>query len=221
MTPMVTIRQPPRIRSKSDLDQGLGYLTRVEKRFTDALERVTDVPLRLQPQGFASLVSILVHQQVSLASAAAIWKRLEVGIDPFEPNVVLAFSDEKLKGLGLSRPKVRYLKALAEAVSTGTLDLQSLPQLSEAEVRALLTSVVGIGDWTADIYLLSCLGHPDIWPAKDIGLQVAAQDLLGLKNRPTAEELMVLAEPWRPWRAIAARLLWSYYREIKKLPPAR
>ncbi len=218
---MARASQDIRIKTKKDLDQGLRFLKRKDKRFSVALKTVSDVPLRTRPEGFASLVSILVHQQVSLASAAAIWQRVEAGIVPFDPRTVLTLADEDLRGMGLSRPKVRYVKALARAIEDGTLDFKRLRRLQEPEARAELTRIVGIGDWTADIYLLSCLGHPDIWPAKDIGLQISAQMLFDLPTRPTADELVDLGEPWRPWRAVAARLLWSYYREIKDLPPAR
>ena len=218
---MQTANERMRIKTRRDLEDGLAQLTKKEKRFKRALATVSDVPLRRRPQGFASLVSILVHQQVSLASAAAIWRRVEEGIHPFQPETVLALTDEALQGLGLSRPKVRYVKALAQAIDDGTLDLSSVAKLDEPAARARLTSVVGIGDWTADIYLLQSLGHPDIWPAKDIGLQAAAHHLFDLPSRPTADELVELAEPWRPWRSVAARLLWAYYRDMNGLPKAR
>ena len=210
-----------RIQNRQDLENGLAQLTKRDKRFAWALEIVSDVPLRRRPQGFASLVSILVHQQVSLASAAAIWQRVEAGIAPFEPGTVLALTDEALQDMGLSRPKVRYVKALAQAISDGALNLDALRKLDEPDARAQLTSVVGIGDWTADIYLLQSLGHPDIWPAKDIGLQAAVHALFDLPSRPTADELGKFAEPWRPWRSVAARLLWAYYRDLNGLPKAR
>ncbi len=217
---MAKTQDAPRIKTKEDLAAGLRVLAQKEKRFSHALKVVPDVPLRARPEGFASLVSILVHQQVSLASAAAIWRRVEAGIDPFDARRVLMLKDADLKAMGLSRPKVKYVKALAEAVVDGSLCLEDLGKMPEEDARRQLTAVVGIGDWTADIYLLSCLGHPDIWPAKDIGLQAATQALFDLPNRPTADEMSELAETWRPWRAVAARVLWSYYREIKSLPPA-
>lgn len=217
---MKTMNRRLRIRNKEDLAAGLDSLCEVDDRFIHALNAVPEVPLRLRPQGFESLVSILVHQQVSLASAAAIWQRVEAGITPFEPHAVIALSDDDLRGMGLSRPKVRYIRALAEAIDGGLLNLPELEHADEPDARAWLTAIVGIGDWTADIYLLQCLGHPDIWPAKDIGLQAAVQSLFELKNRPTPDELIELAAPWRPWRAVAARLLWSYYREMKDLPKA-
>ncbi len=214
---------PPdlRIRSHADVARGLKCLVAREARFEKALAVIDNVPLRLRPQGFEALVSILVHQQVSLASAAAIWARVEAGLKPLAPETVLDLSDDDLKGVGLSRPKVRYLRALAEAVAGGQLDLDALATADEPTVRKRLTSITGIGDWTADIYLLQCLGHADIWPAKDIGLQASVQALFELENRPTADELIDLAEPWRPWRAVAARLLWSYYRYLNALPKAR
>ena len=214
---------PPdlKIRSSADVARGLDFLVAQEPCFENALAVIDEVPLRLRPEGFESLVSILVHQQVSLASAAAIWARVDAGIKPLAPETVLRLTDDDLKGLGLSRPKVRYLRALADAVASGRLDLDALAAADEPSVRQRLTSVTGIGDWTADIYLLQCLGHPDIWPAKDIGLQASAHALFELENRPTADELIDLAEPWRPWRAVAARLLWSYYRYLHDLPTTR
>ena len=210
-----------RIRSHADVTRGLEFLLAQEARFEKALKVVDEVPLRLRPQGFEALVSILVHQQVSLASAAAIWARVEAGLNPLAPATIQRLSDDDLRGAGLSRPKIRYLRALADAVISGQLDLETLATADETTVRRHLTSVTGIGDWTADIYLLQCLGHADVWPAKDIGLQVAAQVLFELDNRPTADQLTELAEPWRPWRAVAARLLWSYYRYLNDLPKAR
>jgi len=121
----------------------------------------------------------------------------------------------RLARLGLSAPKIRSLKAMARAIARGELALSALGDLAAEEAHAALTKVHGIGPWTADIYLLSCLGHADAWPAGDLALQEAARLAFGLRARPTVKEMTVLAEPWRPWRAVAARILWTYYRALK------
>ena len=121
----------------------------------------------------------------------------------------------RLARAGLSSPKIRALKAIARAVAHGKLPLTALADLPADEAHAALTAIHGIGPWTADIYLLSCLGHADAWPAGDLALQEAARIAFGLRARPTAKEMAALAEPWRPWRAVAARVLWTYYRSIK------
>lgn len=173
-------------------------------------------PLRRRPPGFKTLARILIGQQLSVASAAAIWRRLERGLGAVTPAAVLAQGDEDLRAMGLSRPKQRYLRACARAVDEGTLDLAGLHALDDAAARVQLLQVTGIGPWTADIYLLSGLGRPDVFPAGDLALQVAAQRLMRKRKRPDAEGLARLARRWRPWRGLAARILWSYH----SAPPA-
>jgi DNA-3-methyladenine glycosylase II len=156
-----------------------------------------------------------VGQQVSVASATAIWTRTAETCSPFEPAVLLALTDLQLAGAGLSRPKIRTLRAIAEACSNG-LDLTGLEDASEEEVHAALTEVVGIGPWTADVYIMFCLGRADGWAPGDLALQIAAQRAMGLDERPSADALKEIGERWRPWRGVAARLLWAYYAVLKQ-----
>jgi DNA-3-methyladenine glycosylase II len=172
-------------------------------------------PLRRQEPGFAGLVRIIVSQQVSTASANAIFKRVETILAPLSARTVLAADDEKMRACGLSMPKIRAFRAVAQAVAEG-LDLTGLGALAAEEAHRALVAVKGIGPWTADVFLLFCLGHPDAFPAGDIALQEAAKLALGLKQRPDARKLEEIAERWRPLRGIAARMLWAYYRAARQ-----
>ena len=175
--------------------------------------------LRRRPGGFAGLASIIVSQQLSTASANAIWTRLAAQLDPFEPAAVRRARPIRLARAGLSAAKIRALKAIAKAVDGGTLDLAGLVDRPADDAHRTLIEVHGIGPWTADIYLLFCLGHADAWPAGDLALQEAARIAFALPARPTAKQMQALAEPWRPWRGVAATLLWTYYRTIKRRDP--
>src|SRR5215475_8977103 len=166
--------------------------------------------------GFAGLASIVVSKQLSTASAKAIWERLNQAFDPLDHTAVLRARTAKLARVGLSTSKIRALKAIAKAIDRGDLDLPALVDQPADEAHAALTAVHGIGPWTADIYLLFCLGHADAWPAGDLAVQEATKLLLALKTRPTSKEMGPLAESWRPWRGAAACMLWSYYRATKQ-----
>ncbi len=171
---------------------------------------------RARAGGFAALLRIIAEQQVSVAAGAAIWARTEATLGCVTADGVAAASDETLRACGLSRPKIRYARALARAVVDGTLDLDALArEPDDAAVRRDLTAVPGIGRWTADIYMMFCLGHPDVWPAGDLALQVATQRLLELPERPGPARMDEIALAWRPWRSMAALLLWRYYRSIR------
>jgi DNA-3-methyladenine glycosylase II len=172
-------------------------------------------PLRRRAAGFEGLARIIVGQQLSVASASAIWERTAALCRPFEPGALLALGDAELAGAGLSRPKVRTLRAIAGACRNG-LDLARLAEAAEEEVHAALTGVSGIGPWTADIYIMFCLGRADAWAPGDLALQIATQRALGLAERPGAREMAEIAERWRPWRGVAARLLWAYYAAVKR-----
>jgi DNA-3-methyladenine glycosylase II len=174
-----------------------------------------DPPLRRRPAGFEGLARVIVGQQLSVASAAAIWERTAALCRPFDPGAMLALQDEQLAAAGLSRPKIRTLRAIAEACSNG-LDLARLESAADADIHASLTQVVGIGPWTADVYIMFCLGRADAWAPGDLALQIAAQRALALDERPGAEALAEIAERWRPWRGVAARLLWAYYAALKQ-----
>jgi DNA-3-methyladenine glycosylase II len=172
-------------------------------------------PLRLREPGFAGLAAIIVSQQVSVASASAIFARLSARLAPLDAHGVMAADDEALRACGLSGPKIRALRSVARAVAEG-LDLGALGALDAVEAHRALVAVSGIGPWTADIFLLFCLGHPDAFPAGDLALQEAARLALGLETRPDARGLEAIAERWRPWRGVAARMLWAYYRQAKQ-----
>jgi DNA-3-methyladenine glycosylase II len=207
-----------RIHTQADLDVALAALLDADPRLGRAVSIAGRPPLRRRSDGFAGLASIVVSQQLSTASANAIWKRLEAAFDPLDHAAVLRARSAKLARIGLSRPKIRTLKAIARAIDRGELDLPHLVHRDAEEAHRDLTSVHGIGPWTADIYLLFCLGHADAWPAADLALQEAARLLLELDKRPTTKEMGPLAEPWRPWRGAAACVLWSYYRARKQQP---
>jgi DNA-3-methyladenine glycosylase II len=173
-------------------------------------------PLRLQEPGFAGMARIIIAQQVSTASANAIFKRAESLLAPLSADSVIAASDETLRACGLSLPKMRALRALAQAVVADGLDLTGLGALVAEEAHRKLTAIKGVGPWTADIFLLFCLGHPDAFPAGDLALQEAARLALGLKRRPDPRRLQAIAERWRPLRGVAARMLWAYYRVARQ-----
>ncbi len=203
------------IHTESDLDLGLKALTRADPRFAALIAKAGRPSLRRRSDGFAGLASTVVSQQLSTASASAIWGRLAARFDPVAPATIIRARTDRLKRVGLSGPKVRALKAIARAIVRGDLKLATLGDIDADAAHAALTAVHGIGPWTADIYLLACLGHADAWPAGDLALQEAARLAFGLKTRPTTKEMGPLAEPWRPWRAVAARVLWTYYRSVK------
>jgi DNA-3-methyladenine glycosylase II len=208
------------IHSEADLDAALAALGKADVRFGALLVKTGRPPLRRREDGFAGLAAIIVAQQLSTASANAIWGRLAKAFDPLDPAAILRARPAKLARVGLSGPKIRALKAIAGAVAKGELALAALAELEAEDAHAALTAVHGIGPWTADIYLLSCLGHADAWPAGDLALQEAARIAFELPARPTAKDMQVLAEPWRPWRAVAARILWSYYRAVAEAAKA-
>ena len=172
-------------------------------------------PLWAREPGFPTLVHLVLEQQVSLASAKAAFDRLVSATDPLTPEALLALDDAELLAIGFSRQKARYARALAEAVASGGLDLDVLPDLDDDEVDRRLTSVPGIGPWTATIYRLMVLLRPDAWPVGDVALAQAIAEMRGLRGRPTPDELRVIAETWRPWRAVAARMLWHHYLSVR------
>jgi DNA-3-methyladenine glycosylase II len=204
------------IHTEADLDAAIAGLIAADPRFGEVLSRAGRPPLRRRADGFAGLASIVVSQQVSTASAKAIWGRLSEAFDPLDHAAVLHARPAQLARAGLSAPKIRTLKALAKAIDRGHIDLPALVDKSADQAHAALTALHGIGPWTADIYLLFCLGHADAWPAGDLALQEATKLLLALKTRPTTRDMGPLAEAWRPWRGAAACMLWAYYRTHKQ-----
>ncbi len=203
------------IGTEADLDAAIEALTQADPRFNPLIARAGRPPLRRRPDGFTGLASTVVAQQLSTASASAIWGRLAAAYDPFEPAAIIRARPARLARLGLSAAKIKALKEIARAVASGRLALTTLAGIPADDAHAMLTAVHGIGPWTADIYLLACLGHADAWPAGDLALQEAARLAFSLGARPSAKEMIALAEGWRPLRAVAARVLWTYYRAIK------
>jgi DNA-3-methyladenine glycosylase II len=204
------------IHTEADLDVALAGLMATDPRWQHALATAGRPLLRRRPDGFAGLAAIVVSQQLSTASAKAIWGRLEAALDPFNHDAMRQARTAKLARAGLSASKIRTLKAIARAIHRGELDLSGLAALPADEAHRRLTAIHGIGPWTADIYLLFCLGHADAWPAGDLALQEAARLLFALPARPSSRDMGPLAEAWRPWRGAAACLLWTYYRFTKQ-----
>lgn len=206
--------QPRLIETEADLEDGIKALRR-KCALARLMHDATGMPpMRRRPAGFEGLARIVVGQQLSVASAGAIWQRTAALVAPFEAPQLIITPDEPLRAAGLSAGKVRTLRAMAAAVEAG-LDLENLAELTDDEVHAALTAVSGIGPWTADIFIMFCLGRADGFAAGDLALQVALQMAAGLEARPTAKELAAFAERWRPWRGVAAHLLWAYYKVRK------
>ena len=199
-----------RIETQRDVDEGAAWLAARDPRFAAALALTGPLPLRLAPDGFAALLNKIVSQQVSVASARAIWGMVAAA-GLVTPDAVKTASEEDLKAVGLSRPKVKYARALAAA----QLDYDALRAASDDEVIATLTAVTGIGVWTAQVYAMFNLGRVDVFAPGDLALQESVRMLFDLPARPSAKELERMAQDWSPWRAVAARLLFTYYRVIK------
>jgi DNA-3-methyladenine glycosylase II len=201
--------------SEAALERGLRALTRRDPLMKRLVGLGARPPLRKREPGFQGLAGIIVSQQLSTASAGAIWSRLLARFPGLSPDHIACAADDELRAVGLSAPKIRTLRAIAAAVAEGRLPLETLGDLNADEAHALLKGVKGIGPWTADIYLLFCLGHADAFPAGDLALQEAARLASELEARPSEKELLALAEGWRPWRGVAAKVLWAYYRIAK------
>jgi DNA-3-methyladenine glycosylase II len=201
--------------SDAALKAGLDALVRLDPVMARLVREGALPRLRFRPAGFEGLAFIVVGQQVSTASANAIWGRVKERFPALTPDAVLAASDEDLRAPGLSGPKIRTLRAVASAIAAGDLALDALAALPADEAHASLCRVKGIGPWTADVYLLFCLGHRDAFPAGDLALQEAARIAYDLPARPSVPELAALAERWRPWRGVAAKVLWAFYRIAK------
>jgi DNA-3-methyladenine glycosylase II len=202
--------------TEEDLLSASEILAERDPDLARVLDRIGPPPMWDREPGFPTLVHIILEQQVSLASAKAAFDKLVVRIAPLEPAPFLNLDDTELKAIGFSGQKGRYCRELAKAVLGGSLDLEGLESLADDRIRSELMKVTGIGRWTADIYLLMALGRPDVWPRGDLALLKAVQDLKGLAEPPTAVEFEALGKPWRPWRSVAARMLWNHYLH----PPA-
>jgi DNA-3-methyladenine glycosylase II len=204
------------LNSQADLDDAVAALVRLDPRLVPVLEIARMPALRRRAPGFEGLAQIVCGQQLSVASASAIWGRLTGAFAPFHHDAVRKARSDRLGRLGLSAAKIKTLKGVAGELVAGRLNLDVLAEEDADAAHATLTRLHGIGPWTADVYLLFCLGHGDAWPAGDVALQEAIKVGLGLATRPTAKQMVPIAEPWRPLRGAAAHLWWSYYHAIKK-----
>lgn len=198
------------IETEADVLNALKELGQIDKRLHPVIDLAGDVPIRRRAPGFEGLAEIVVSQQLSKASANAIWTRLLETVRPLDASRVLDAEDERLRSAGLSAGKVRTLRACANAERNG-LDFDALADKQPDDAMTVLTAIKGIGPWTAEVYLLFCLGHPDIFPAGDLALQHAVRDALGLDERPGDKALREIASAWSPHRGVAARLFWRYY----------
>lgn len=201
----------PCLSGEQELAAAIADLSRRCRHMRAIAARTGQPALREFPANFEGLAKIVVGQQLSAASAAAIWARVATAIKPFTAKAVLHERNEDLKALGLSSGKIRTLKSVAEAVAKRQVRFSLINGMPDSEIHEALTRLHGIGPWTADIYLLFALRRADAFPPGDLALQLAAQRIFKLEEKPTAAELLAIAERWRPWRGAAARLLWAQY----------
>ena len=202
--------------NKKSLIKAVEYLEVRDRQLKLAVSKVGPPPLWKREEGFKTLIYIILEQQVSLASAKAAYEKLFKKIGSITPVNFLKLSETELKLIGFSRQKTSYSRNLAEATITERLNLTALSDLNDPQAKEQLMNIKGIGPWTADIYLMMALGRPDIWPNGDIALASAVQKLKGAASRPSFEELNRMSLKWKPWRAVAARILWHYYLSEKK-----
>ena len=199
------------ISNEKDIEEGLAALLVLDPRLVSIAKEAGPVPLRLREPGFAGLAHIIVSQMVSRASAEAIWRRMQPASGSLSAETYILLHPEAWREFGLSRAKADTLTRIAQAVASGRINLEALVQKPPAEALAELTAQKGIGPWTAEVYLMFCGGHVDVFPAGDVALQAAVAAAFGLAERPQAKVLAGLAEFWSPWRSVAARLFWAYY----------
>lgn len=203
------------IKTEADILQGLAELRKLDESLISIIEKTPNVALRRDQEGFAGLVRIIIGQHVSTASASAIHSRFINAINPVTPENYFKATQETLIEIGLTRAKQNTITTLSQAIIDKRLDLSSINQLDEKEAVSKLTALKGIGPWTAEVYLLFCAGHRDIFAAGDLAIREAVRHAFEMENRPTEKELRVMAAKWSPYRGIASRLFWSYYAEIK------
>src|SRR5438552_13635548 len=206
---------PVHLNSQADLEDAVIALVKQDPRLKPIVERTGMPALRQREPGFAGLAAIVCGQQVSTASAAAIWARVSKAFDPFDHDAIRKARTDRLGRLGLSGAKIKTLKNIARELAAERLNLDVLANEDADAAHNTLTALQCIGPWTADVYLLFCLGHGDAWPAGDLAVQEAVKVGLGLKARPTPKQMAPLAEPWRPLRGAAAHLWWAYYKVMK------
>ena len=199
------------ILSEEAFSEGVSFLTERDEHLAEVVATYGRPPLWVREPGFPTLVYIILEQQVSLASAKAAFDRLRAAVRPLTPRGFLKLNDAELLRVGFSRQKTLYTRLLAESLARRHFDLHYLHDLPDDSAHKMLVAFKGIGRWTADIYLLSALRRPDIWPTGDLALATAVQEVKRLRKRPSPEKLEALSAPWRPWRAVAARLFWHAY----------
>src|SRR5579871_6254610 len=204
------------LNTQTDLEEAIHTLVKLDPRLKPIFEVAGMPALRRREPGFVGLAHIVCGQQLSTASASAIWGRLTAAFEPFDHDAVRRARADRLGRLGLSAAKIKTLKHLARELAAERLNLDVLAEEDADAAHHTLIALPGIGPWTADVYLLFCLGHGDAWPAGDLAVQEAVKIGLKLKTRPTAKQMISLAEPWRPMRGAAAHLWWTFYRTIKK-----
>lgn len=202
-----------------DTSAACGLLARREPGFARALDAIGRPHIRRRPGGFEALFRIIIEQQVSVPSAQAIWARCLESIDPLTPQSALCAGEEGLRACGLSGPKIRYVLALARDMEAGAFDPDALPVLSNDDASAVLQSLLGIGPWTAAIYLLFCEGRIDIWPPGDVALLAAWRATRLRGPAPAMRALDARAEKWAPYRGLAAHILWTYYAHLRGRTP--
>jgi DNA-3-methyladenine glycosylase II len=202
--------------TQADLDRAIKALIKQDRRLRPILAATGMPALRKREPGFAGLARIVVGQQLSTASANAIWNRLSGAYDPFHHDSISRATATRLGKLGLSGAKIKTLKLLAAEIRSARLDLNALGEQDADSAHKALTALHGVGPWTADVYLLFCLGHSDAWPAGDLALQDAVRAGLSLESRPTTKDMIALGEVWRPFRGAAAHLWWAYYRVARR-----
>ena len=215
MTHTLTQAMTFHLNTQDDLDAALRVLAERDARLKPVLEMTGHAPLRRRAPGFAGLASTICGQQLSTFAAAAIWARMVAAYDELHHEHIRTARNDRLRRFGLSVAKIKTLKFIAREIAEGRLDLAKLADTPADEAHNTLTALHGIGPWTADIYLLFCLGHGDAWPAGDLAVQEAIRIGLGLKSRPTVKEMAAIGEAWRPYRGAAAHLFWAYYKVVK------
>jgi len=199
------------ILNENVFSEGVRFLADRDAHLAEVVQKYGPPPLWVREPGFPTLVYIILEQQVSLASARAAFDRLKSAVRPLTPRRFLKLTDGELLRIGFSRQKTLYTRLLAESLARRYFDLRDLHGLQDDAARKILVAFKGIGSWTADIYLLSALRRPDIWPTGDLALATAVQEVMRLRKRPSPERLEKMSAPWRPWRAVAARLFWHHY----------
>lgn len=198
--------------------KALDHLVAVDPHLAEIRAAHGDPPLRARPPGFAALLRIIVDQQVSVAAARAIWDRLEAAMGETSPAALLALDDAALRACGLSRGKVIYARGLASDIAEGRVNLDALETMEDEAAIAELVKIKGIGRWSAEVYLLSTLARADVWPVDDLAIATATGKVKGFRVRPKRRTLIRLAETWRPYRSVAARLMWHYFRNVLMTP---